>query len=105
MKKGLIVLLTVFVLFAFTACGTESNYTGPSEEGNVPAQEEEKKNTEQTNQIEDDYIYDDEDNGPYEVEKVVVEKVINCDGCVYAYFSDEGDKAKTLEYQEHMHAY
>ena len=27
---------------------------------------------------------------------VVVEEVINCDGCVYAYFSDEGDKAKTL---------
>ena len=40
--------------------------------------------------INDTYNYYD-NNKP-----VVVEKVINCDGCVYAYFSDEGDKAKTL---------
>lgn len=53
--------------------------------------------------IDDEYIFDDEiiewddiDNEPYEEEKVVVDEVINCDGCVYAYFSDEGDKAKTL---------
>ena len=39
---------------------------------------------------------EDDDNYPYEEEKVVIEKVINCDGCVYAYFSDEGDKAKRL---------
>ena len=51
----------------------------------------------------DEYIFDDEiiefddvENEPYEEEKVVVDEVINCDGCVYAYFSDEGDKAKTL---------
>ena len=52
--------------------------------------------------IDDEYIddeiieWDDVDNEPYEEEKVVVDEVINCDGCVYAYFSDEGDKAKTL---------
>ena len=53
--------------------------------------------------FDDEYIYDDEiiewddeDNEPYEEENVIVDEVINCDGCVYAYFSDEGDKAKTL---------
>ena len=51
----------------------------------------------------DVYVFDDEiiewddvDNEPYEEENVIVDEVINCDGCVYAYFSDEGDKAKTL---------
>ena len=47
--------------------------------------------------IDDEIIeFDDDDNTPYEDEVVVVDEVINCDGCVYAYFSDEGDKAKTL---------
>ena len=40
--------------------------------------------------------WDDVENMPYEEEKVIVDEVINCDGCVYAYFSEEGDKAKTL---------
>lgn len=53
--------------------------------------------------MDDEYIYDDEiiewddeDNQPYEEEKVVVDEIVNCDGCVFAYFSDEGDEAKTL---------
>ena len=64
-------------------------------------QEETKK---EDTKIDDDLIidndeiidFDDEDNLPPKNERVVVEKVINCDGCVFAYFSDEGDKAKTL---------
>lgn len=40
--------------------------------------------------------WDDEDNKPYEEEEVVVDEIVNCDGCVFAYFNDEGDKAKSL---------
>jgi len=40
--------------------------------------------------------FDDTDNDPVDDQSVVVEEVINCDGCVFSYFSDEGDKAKTL---------
>ena len=32
----------------------------------------------------------------FDEEAGVVEEVINCNVCVYAYFSDEGDKVKTL---------
>ena len=60
---------------------------------------EEKKDNNGNNTVIDDEIIeiDDEDNVPPSTEgRVTVEEVINCEGCVYAYFSDEGDKAKRL---------
>ena len=111
MKKILITLLVIITLFTLTACGEkniEEKSTGDNSETtqkeNAEVKEEEKKEeTKQEVQTDDEYITDDDeiielddsDNLPPE-EPVVVEKVINCDGCVYAYFSDEGDKAKTL---------
>ena len=104
MKKMLIVLLAVIGLFTLTACGKD-NANNTSGNGNVKPQEgkkEEQKN-EQKDVNDDVYIDDDEiiewddtDNVPIDNGPVVVEEVINCPGCVYAYFSDEGEKAKTL---------
>ena len=102
MKKVLMSLLVVVALFTLTACGKKN----VSEDSSGNAQNNQNINQINNNQIsnqEDEYIdddeiidYDDEDNYNYEEENVVVEKVINCDGCVFAYFSDEGDKAKTI---------
>ena len=94
MKKIFISLLAIFMVFTFSACGNKA-LEGESSNGSNGTQQGETNYD--YNYNDDEYIDDDDyDNGPYEEEKVVVEKVINCDGCVYAYFSDEGDKAKTL---------
>lgn len=101
MKKMLIVLLAVIGLFTLTACGKENVNNNTSGNGNVKPQEEKKEKQQNVNDdvyIDDDKIieYDDEDNVPMDEGPVVVEEVINCPGCVYAYFSDEGNKAKTI---------
>jgi hypothetical protein len=47
--------------------------------------------------VDDEIIdYDNEDNGPIEDENVDVNEVINCDKCVYAYFSGENEDAKRI---------
>ena len=84
------ILLSFVLLFTITGCGPmkekQSNY--------IPPQEQQEENI--NSSIDDEIIdIDDEDNQPPEG-KVKVEEVINCDGCVFAYFSDEGDKAKKL---------
>lgn len=104
MKKVLIVLFAVIVLFSLTACGSKKNEE--SFNNNESSKTEENNKTEEENKEEkekeyiddnDDIIdFEDVDNGPTGEKTVTVEEVINCDGCVYAYFSDEGDKAKTL---------
>ena len=105
MKKVLIVLFAVIMLFSLTACGSKKNEE--SFNNNESSKTEENNKTEEENKEEenekeyiddnDDIIeFDDVDNGPTDEKTVTVEEVINCDGCVYAYFSDEGDKAKTL---------
>ena len=95
MRKVFISLLVVMILLTFTACNEKTKYEESTSDNSIVTNNE--------HQEEDEYIYDDEiidwdddDNEPYVEENVVIEKVINCDGCVYAYFSDEGDKAKTL---------
>ena len=103
MKKILTILLAIMMLFTVTACGAKDMSNEPSGNNNETPQKEETNKKEENKQEEETSVYDDEiidydeeDNYPYEEEKVVVEKIINCDGCVFAYFSDEGDKAKTL---------
>ncbi len=101
MKKILIIILALLMV---SACGT--NDSNKSLDNNNTNQKEEQKNNEQENQKEepvnnlDDEIIDidEEDNSSYYNgnERVTVEQVINCDGCVYAYFSGEGEKAKKL---------
>jgi predicted small lipoprotein YifL len=98
MKKVLLVLFSIILLFTITGCGPKKE----NQNNNQPEQNQEEKNNQQSNSnnsyIDDDEIIDieDEENQPPTEEKVKVEKVINCDGCVYAYFSAEGDNAKKL---------
>ena len=105
MKKVLIVLFAVIMLFSLTACGSKkneesfnNNESSKTEENNKTEEEnkEEEKEKEYIDDNDDIIEFEDVDNGPTDEKTVTVEEVINCDGCVYAYFSDEGDKAKTL---------
>ncbi len=100
MKKMLLILLSLILLFTITGCDSKKK----NQSNNQQQKQEEKENNYQQNNsnnninTDDDEIieFDDEDNVPIGNEKVNVEKVINCEGCVFAYFSDEGEKAKKL---------
>ena len=101
MKKMLLLVFALTLLFTITGCGSKEEKQNRNHQQD---QKQEEKNGEQSNSnnntyVEDDEIIDLEDDDDYSYndnERVVVEKVINCEGCVYAYFSEEGDKAKTL---------
>ena len=100
-NKYLIGLLTIVMCLMLVGCGKEKNL-----DNNMNNNSNDNSNSNQTNEnnnTSNDVVVDDEildiedvDNGPMNEGPVVIEEVINCDGCVYAYFSDEGDKAKTL---------
>ena len=97
MKK---IILIVLALFMVSACGSNDNKVLENKNNTNQKVEQNQKQEEIINNNDDDEILDidDEDNSNYykDDERVTVEKVINCDGCVYAYFSGEGDKAKKL---------
>ena len=105
-KKFIISLLTIIICIILVGCGKENNSNNTSNDNLNSNQNNENTNvnTNTNNNDSDDVIVDDDeiadiddsDNGPINDGPVVVKEVINCDGCVYAYFSDEGDKAKTL---------
>ena len=84
-NKFLIGLLTIVICLMLVGCGKEKNLNNNS-------------NVSDNVIVDNDEIieFDDTNNDPVDDESVVVEEVINCDGCVFSYFSDEGDKAKTL---------
>ena len=101
-KKFLIGLLTIVMCLTLVGCGKENNSNGNSNSnqanGNTNNNSNNNNNNTSDNIIIDDEIidFDDEDNVPRDDKPVIVEEVINCNGCVYAYFSGEGDKAKSL---------
>ena len=95
MKKMFLLVLSLVVLFTIVGCSSkDEKQTNKQQEQNNNQQ----SNTDNNTYIEDDEIieFDDEDNSSTLEDKVVVEKVINCEECVYAYFSEEGEKAKKL---------
>ncbi len=98
MKKIFILLLTIFMCLTLTACGNdkeESNKNKPQENEIQPTMHQEENN----NVVVDDEILDidDEDNKPPVIEgTITVSEVVNCPGCVYAYFNKEGDAAVRL---------
>ena len=101
MKKMILILFSLILMFTITGC--DSKEEKQSNNDQQEQKQEEKQNNQQNNSndntyIEDDEIieFDDEDNKPIEDEKITVDEVINCEGCVYAYFSEEGEKAKKL---------
>ena len=97
MKKILITLLAVLILFNLTACDKKEELPTNNETPQETVEDNQQAVVDDNYDIYDDEIeFDDTDNGPIEEEVVRVDEVINCDGCVYAYFSDEGASAKTL---------
>ncbi len=102
MKKTLlIVALTIVICLTLVGCGKEKdlNNNSNSNQTNEKANNNNNNNTSNNTIIDNDEIIDyddDNDNVPTNEGTVTVKEVINCDGCVYAYFSDEGTKAKTL---------
>lgn len=95
MRRKLFVVLLVILL---TGCQTKENKTN-NEGNNIKKQqninEKEREDNSQNNTviIDDEIIeFDDVDNGLIEEETVNVKEVVNCNNCVYAYFS----KAKKL---------
>ena len=109
-KKILISLLLAVLCLILVGCGKENNSNNELNNNSNSNQTNENtninnntntntgNNTSENIVIDDEILdIDDEDNAPIIGEgHVDVKEVINCDGCVYAYFSDEGDKAKTL---------
>ena len=104
-KKILLCLFVSLFIILLTGCGTENDGTNNGENRLLDQQdkaqnkkEQKEKKQEEINQndnvIADDEIieFDDEDNKPYIEENVKVKKIINCDGCVFSYFS----KAKKI---------
>ena len=108
-NKILICLLVLSMSLVLVGCGkkeekenninNETNTNQTNEENNVINDDNNNTNNNNSSDdvIVDDEILDvdDEDNTP-PGETVTVSQVINCDGCVYAYFSAEGDNAKKL---------
>ena len=104
MKQKMILLVFVLVLlFTLTGCDTKKET-----QDNNQQQEEHEDNSKQSSlnnntYVEDDEIieFDDEENNPIEEKEIVVEKVINCEGCVYSYFSDEKSFGSSLSENEY----
>ena len=100
MKKILVCLISLIMIFTLTACGNDNKEETNKQNGT--SQKEEQKKEENNNQvvIDDEIIdFDDEDNNPPVDEgRVTVSEVINCNNCVYAYFDKEGNEAKKIGY-------
>ena len=107
-NKILICLLVLSISLVLVGCGKKKENNNTNNETNTNQTNEENNvinddnNNTNNNNSSDDVIVDDEildvddeDNTP-PGETVTVSQVINCDGCVYAYFSQEGDSAKKL---------
>ena len=119
MKKLLIALLAIIAIFTLTACGDKEDDEESSRDRTRTSEKEKRKNEkikeekkdyeedrkkdrEETITDDDEILdIDDEDNKPIDNEKVVVEKVINCEGCVYAYFTDERTFGSTVSDSEY----
>lgn len=99
MKKIFNILLITIMVLTLTACGND-NSNKLSSETNNSSQKENKKEEQKKNEsviIDDEIIdFDDEDNTPPGDGNVTIEKIINCDNCVFAYFSGENENAKKI---------
>ena len=87
MKKFLIVLLIIFIV---TGCGTKQEV-----QNNNKQIEQVQEKTNNTN------ISGNTNTQTTKEEKIVVERVVNCEGCVYAYFADNRTFGSTLSDEEY----
>ena len=94
MKKIFLLIISIVMVFTLTACGKDKKEEVSNKDNNTSQKEDivepNKQQEENKSVIIDDEIIDidDEDNSPIGNENVTVDEVINCDNCVYAYFSD-----------------
>ena len=99
-KKFLISLLAIVICVMLSGCEDKNNSNNSlNGKTNQPNESTNNNNSSDDTIIDDDdeiLDIEDEDNTPIAGENVNVTEVVNCDGCVFAYFSDEGDKAKRL---------
>ena len=98
-KKYLMVLLSIVTCLMLVGCGKENSLdSNLGKESNSNQTNETINNASDNIIMDDDEIidFDDDDNEPIVEETVNVNEVINCPGCVYAYFSKEGEEAKRL---------
>ena len=108
-RKFLLCLFVLLLTISLTGCGDKkevnNNQSNNNQQQNTNNTEDENnKNKEENNSVViDDKIieFDDEDNGPYEEEVVRVDEIINCDGCVFAYFSEAKRIGSSLSSSEY----
>ena len=105
-KKFLICLLAIIMCLTLAGCGKEEKLDSSLNDTSNSNQSNETTNNNNTSEnitIDDDEIIDfgGDDNKPTEDENIVIEKVINCGGCVYAYFSSEKTFGSTLSEGEY----
>ena len=98
MKKILVCLFSLIMIFTLTACGNEKEEDNKPTPTIAPTINPTRTPEENNNQviIDDEIIDIEEDNKPIDNTPVTISEVINCNGCVYAYFSKEGDEAVRL---------
>lgn len=111
MKQKIILCLFIIALTAFiSGCGKNEKTNNENDliKGNTVKETEKKEENEEKKEetnsiiIDDEIIeFDDEDNTPYEEGNVNVEKIINCDGCVFSYFSETKNIGSTLSNEEY----
>ena len=102
MKKILVLIISIVMAISLTACGKvekENNNNGNSQNESIVDNNKEQDNNNSNSVIIDDEIIDFEDTDntpPANNGNERVDEVINCSGCVFAYFSGEGEQAKRL---------
>lgn len=99
MKKILNILLITIMILTLTACGNDNSNKLSSDKNNTSQKENQKEGQKENKSIiiDDEIIeIDDEDNQPIVGGTTKVNEVINCNNCVFAYFTGENEKAKKL---------
>jgi hypothetical protein len=100
-RKIVLTAFALLVLILLTGCGAKENKTDNKKNSNIGEQQKsnQKDNKKEESNYNNSVIIDDEiididdmDNEPTVGETVTVNEVINCNNCVYAYFSN----AKTI---------
>lgn len=105
-KKLFLSLFLIVVLFTITGCETKENETNNENNNTEEKQnvnENKKENNGQDNSviIDDEIIdFDDEENKPLE-ENINIKEVINCNNCVFAYFSEAKALGSTISKSEY----
>ncbi len=106
-KKFLITLLTIFMCLMIVGCGKENNLDNSNNKPNSNHTNENidnnSNNTLDNTLIDDDEIidFDDEDNVPIDDGYITVEEVINCNNCVFSYFSEAKHLGGTIDSSEY----